>query len=141
MQDPDFITIKTAPLSAATSPSPSQPTIGVKAGRLPAPEHPTPRVAHPSRKAHCDAEQGGRMTYAATHKGRRLTAAIDSLEPSEAVFRLAAKQISVMPNVRHVRQAQAGTTKKRPSAEAPIVGGTYSQRQLDFVDYIRGTSS
>ena len=116
MQDPDFITIKTACAIVGGDKPISEPTYyrGVKAGRLPAPEHPNSRrVAHPSRKAHCDAEQGGRMTYAATHKAERLTAAIDSLEPSEAVSFGGEADLGDV-NVRHVRQAQAGTTKKRP---------------------------
>ena len=73
MQDPDFITIKTAcAIVGGDKPiCPSQPTIeDVEGGTLARPRtSDSRRVAHPSRKAHCDAEPGGRMTYAATHKG------------------------------------------------------------------------
>ena len=47
MQDPDFITIKTACAIVGGDKPISEPTYyrGVKAGRLPAPEHPTPGVS------------------------------------------------------------------------------------------------
>jgi hypothetical protein len=47
MSDPDYITIKTACAIVGGDKPISQPTYyrGVKAGRLPAPEHPTPGVS------------------------------------------------------------------------------------------------